>query len=215
MFSVYAEEIDTRRHIEVSGTAKILVEPDIAKWNISMRGEAGSIEEASKQLKESVNGLIESMKSAGFEIDMLSLSSISSGRHYEGSGDRRVFKGFYTQRTAVVELKDLTKRQSLEEVLLKDDQIKVSRMIAESSKHEEWRRKSLLKAAEVGKEKASELAKTLGGEIGALLSLNETPSGYGGHNMRSNSIHSMESSGTAELEKLTYEAKVTVKFALK
>jgi|GEM_PF-2361974 len=209
-------EIDVRRHIEVDATAKLLVDPDFATWPIKIRGEADSLADASKRLEESSVALKKSLTEAGFAGEIIKLSAISSGRHFKGGRDDRVFKGFFAERSAVVELRDLTKRQALERILLNDDRIGVSKISAQSSKHDDLRKQVLLNAASVAKEKATELAKALGTEIGAVLSIRQGRVQYGWGFMTSNRIEEAdEGIGATELEKLSYHSTVTVKFEIK
>ena len=76
-----AAEIDVRRHIEVDGTAVVLVAPDFATWRIVIRGESDSLAEASSRLEESSQALSSSLTSAGFPEELIKLSGISSGRY--------------------------------------------------------------------------------------------------------------------------------------
>jgi uncharacterized protein YggE len=152
-----AAEIDVRRHIEVQGTAEILVAPDFATWQIVIRGEADSLSDASSSLGESSEALMTSLASAGFPEDSPKLSAISSGRRYDNIKNQRVFMGFFAERKVVIELRDLNKRQELEQLLLKDDRVEIVGISAQSSEHEANRQRSLLSAAAVAKDKASKL----------------------------------------------------------
>jgi uncharacterized protein YggE len=79
--TVFAD-IDVRRHIEVSGTALVLIEPDYATWAITIRGEADSLAEASRNLEQSTSALKASLLASGFKDEIIRFSAISSGRHY-------------------------------------------------------------------------------------------------------------------------------------
>ena len=215
--SLGAAEIDVRRHIEVDGTAEIRVTPDFATWQIVIRGEAESLAEASGYLDESSEKLSDSLTSAGLSEESVKLSGISSGRYYETVDKERVFKGFFAERNVIVELRDLNKRQELEKILLQDDRVKISEVIAQSSSHEENRKKALLSAASVAKEKASALAGTLDAEIGVPLSIRQGSSSYRTI-ITSNRIETSFFGGepkSTQLEALSYSSTVTVKFELK
>lgn len=213
--SVYAGDVDERRHIEVSGTAKIMVDPDVVVWRIEMQGVAGSIDAASAELEETVIGLKKAMGEAGFEKEIIKLNAVSSGRIYEGHGQKRVFKGFYAKKSATIELKKLADRGSLEKALLKDDRVRLLSTVAKSSKEDELKRKALLLAVKDSKEKAMQMADALGSRIGVALSITE----QGGHqSYRNESVKMMRSSdqGSSSLpsESITYYANVLVKFDL-
>ncbi|MDB9741544.1 SIMPL domain-containing protein [Akkermansiaceae bacterium] len=209
-----ASEIDTRRHIEVDGTAVILVAPDYATWSLAIRGEAKSLTEASTILEESSKALTTSLSTAGFPEKIIKLSGISSGRYYNKVNDQRVFMGFFAERNVIVELNDLSKRQELEQLLLQDDRIEIKNVTAKSSSHEENRKKALSSAASAAKEKATSLAEVLGAKVGVTLSINQGNSGY--MTITSNRIE-MPTFGanSAQLEALSYSSTVTVKFELK
>ncbi len=157
-----------------------------------------------------------SLAEAGFVGETIRLSAISSGRYFEGSRDQQIFKGFFAERSAILELRDLSKRQALEEVLLRDDRIEISNINAQSSQHDDLRKQVLLKAAAVAKEKAADLAGALDAEIGPVLAVRQGNVQYGFGFLTSNSIGTADNGvAAAELEKLSYQATVTVKFELK
>lgn len=212
--ALQAAEIDVRHHIEVDGTATILVAPDFATWRIVIRGEADSLADASSRLEESSKALSASLISADFPEEMIKISGISSGRNYERVKDQRVFMGYFAERNVIIELRDLTKRQELERILLLDDRVEIVDISAQSSEHEENRKKALISAASIAKEKAMALAGTLGSEVGVALSIRQGNSGYA--TVTSNRIEMpVFGGGSTQLEALSYSATVTVKFDLK
>lgn len=214
---VGAQQIDTRRHIEVDATSKIAADVDRASWQIKIRGESASLAEASKILDGATAALRERLKTAGFEDGSLRLSGIASGKSYETTRDTRVFKGYYAERASVVEIPDLTRRQALEGALLADDHIEIVKVELRSSKHEELRKQALLAAVAAAKEKAAALAKEAGAETGLLLAMREGANNNGWVTLTENRIVEpfFGQDNTAEFEKLEYTATVTVKFELK
>ncbi|MAS91892.1 MAG: hypothetical protein CMO55_01750 [Verrucomicrobiales bacterium] len=210
-----AQSIDTRRYIEVDGTAKLLAEPDLGRWSIQIRGEAATLAEASASLESSGQSLIDALDGEGFDPSILRLSAISSGRIYESTREGRVMKGYYAERSAVLELKDLLKRQSLESLLLHDDQVEIRNVSTESTEHEELRRQVLLNAAAAAKSKAKALAETLDAKLGPVLSIEQ---GNAEFRFQTSNMVNIAASAPgieeAELEKLTYQATVKVKFEL-
>ena len=216
--SAFSQALDVRRHIEVDATSRVSADVDRAGWQIKMRGEAASLAEASKKLDASAESLKERLKTAGLSPESLRFIGIASGKFYENNRDTKTFKGFFAERAAVVELPDLSKRQSLETVLLADDQIEIVKVDLRASKHEELRKQALLAAVNAAREKAGFLAKEAGSEIGAVLSIREgnTNSGWGGAVTANNIMETVfAQDNTAEFEKLEYSATVTVKFELK
>jgi hypothetical protein len=212
-----AQQIDTRRHIEVDATSKIAADVDRASWQIKIRGEAGSLADASKILDSSTVSLRDRLKQAGFDEGALRLSGIASGKHYETTRETRVFKGYYAERASVVEIPDLSKRQALETVLLADDHIEIVKVELRSSKHDELRKQALLAAVAAAKDKASFLAKEAGADVGPLLAIREGANNNGWITLTENRIVEpfFGQDNTAEFEKLEYTATVTVKFELK
>ncbi len=212
-----AQQIDTRRHIEVDGTSKILADVDRASWQIKIRGEAATLEEASKILDSAASSLRDRLKQGGFEDRALRLSGIASGKHYETARETRTFKGYYAERASIVEIPDLSNRQALETLLLADDHIEIVNVALRSSKHEELRKQALLAAVAAAKDKATFLAKEAGADIGPLLAIREGANNNGWANVTTNSIVMpiFGQNDTSEFEKLEYSATVTVKFELK
>ena len=122
--------------------------------------------------------------------------------------------GFFAERNVIIELRDLTKRQELEQILLKDDRIEIGEIAAQSSKHEENRKSALMSAATIAKEKASILAETLGAKIGVVLAIQQGNTGYG--TITSNRIEMpIFGAKSTQLEVLSYSSTITVKFELK
>ncbi len=212
-----AQQIDTRRHIEVGGTAKIFAEVDRATWRITLRGEAQKLEDASKALDTSTSALQDRLKKAGFADDVLRVSGIASGRNYEKGKMGRVFKGYYAERASVLEISDLSKRRDLETALLFDDSIEIVAVNFQSSKHEALRKQALLSAVAAATEKAKFLANEAGAEIGLLLAISEGKNQWGWANVTENRIGNpiFGQKSSPEFEKLEYSATVTVKFELK
>lgn len=211
---IHSSEIDSRRHIEVEANAELLVNADYAIWRIKIRGEADSLAAASKRLEESSAALKASLKNSGFTENMMKLSEISSGRYYEGPYDSRVFKGFFAERNATVELRDLAKRQQLESILLKDNRIEIISIERKSSEHDMHQQQALLKAAANAKMKATALAKSLGAELGMVLSIHQEKERFN-YSITRNSIDTVLDSRTTELEKISYRSTLVVKFELK
>ncbi|GEP46366.1 SIMPL domain-containing protein [Brevifollis gellanilyticus] len=212
-----AQQIDIRRHIEVDATSQISADVDRASWQIKIRGEAASLADASKALDAATASLRDRLKQGGLDAEALRLSGIASGKHYENARETRVFKGFYAERAAVVEISDLSKRQALETVLLADDQIETVKVDLRSSKHAELRKQALLAAMAAAREKATFLAKEAGADLGPLLAIREGASQNGWGTLISNSISQplFAQDQGAEFEKLEYTATVTVKFELR
>lgn len=212
-----AQQIDTRRHIEVDATSKIAADVDRASWQIKVRGEAASLADASKILDSSTVSLRDRLKQAGLDEGALRLSGIASGKHYETTRETRVFKGYYAERASVVEIPDLSKRQALETVLLADDHIEIVKVELRSSKHDELRKQALLAAVAAAKDKALFLAKEAGADVGPLLAIREGANNNGWITLTENRIVEpfFGQNNTAEFEKLEYSATVTVKFELK
>lgn len=215
--STAGAQIDIRRHIEVEATSKVVADVDRASWQIKVRGEAVSLAEASRMLDAATASLRERLVKGGFTEGALRLSGIASGKNYDTTRDGRVFKGFYAERAAMVEIPDLAKRQSLEGVLLEDDRIEIVKVELRTTKHEELRKQALLAAVAAAREKSAFLAKEAGAEIGALLAIREGSITYSWGPLTENRIDQpiFAQSNTAEFEKLEYTATVTVKFELK
>jgi len=214
-FLLHAADVDLRRHITVSATAEIQVAPDIVTWQIKIRGEAGTLVDATKKLDTSAKALNKALVNAEFRGDLLKLSAISSGRHYDTTGDTKIFKGFYVERTAMLDLRVLNKRQVLETILLSDDNIEIVQIQSSYSKHDEIRKKVLLKAAEVAKTKAKGLAEIMDAKLGVVLAVSQSDNRYGYASAYSNSRSTISSAApTEQFEKLSYTTTVIAKFEI-
>lgn len=212
-----AQQLDTRRHVEVDGTSKILADVDRASWQIKIRGEAATLEEASKILDRASQSLQGRLKEGGFDDGALRLSGIASGKHYETTRETKTFKGYYAERPSIIEIKDLSKRQVLETLLLADNNIEIVNISLRSSKHDELRKQALLTAVAAAKDKATFLAEEAGATVGILLAIREGTNNNGWANITENRIAMplFGQNNSSEFEKLEYSATVTVKYELK
>ncbi|WP_038165131.1 SIMPL domain-containing protein [Verrucomicrobium sp. BvORR106] len=215
--SAAAQQIDTQRYIEVDAVANIAADVDRASWQIKVRGEAASLAEASKGLDAATASLRDRLAKNGFKENALRLSGIASGKAYDTAREGRVFKGYYAERAAIVEIADLSRRQALETALLEDDHIEIVKVELRTSQHEELRKQALLAAVNAAREKADALAKEAGVQLGTLLTLREGAVNNGWGTLTENRIVQpfFGQNNAAEFEKLEYSATVTVKYELK
>ncbi len=208
-----AQQIDTRRHIEASGAAKLHADVDLAIWHITLRGEAPVLADAAKSLEEATNGLKTRLLGAGVPREALRLSDIASGKHYEGEDAAKTFKGYYAERQTIIEIRDTGTRQTVETALLQDDRISITRVELLSTKHEENRRQALVLALNAAKTKAAFLAREAGAELGPVLSIREGADRWG--NISRNNIDFGEENVSSDFTRLEYNAEITLKFELK
>lgn len=217
LFPTSADTIDSRRHISVEATSEILAEPDHVSFSVEIRGEGGSLEAAADQLRDATDRMTSHIEEA-FDGDLVRLGSISSARHYKDLKNLRAITGYSATRKAVITLHELGQRQKLELILLNDDRVTIENATPRSSKHDALRLEAIVAAGKKAREKAEVLAGSLSATIGAVLSIetrNER-SGWLSLEIAPNISTGTERSEpeSSDLEKLSFSATATVKFAL-
>ena len=221
----YAQDktIDSRKYIEVTGSAEMQLQPDEIELEIVLQ----EYDRAGKKVRlDDVNdGFIKVLQKN--KIDTSSLKFIDLQNHdwywwywWEHRGD------YYQTKTITIKLgKSTSIIKFMEELNEKWVQsIRISK--STNSKITEYRRQVKIEAAKVAKVKATYLLESLGEEVSSVLSVDEVPEAtndynywYRPVNLLSNSNVSMPGNaqqnaiGNVTSIKLRYEVKI--KFAIK
>ncbi len=177
--AVPAVELDKPGNMTVTGTAVLEVSPDCADLTMTIAGEGARPGQAAAAVQKHQQGLVAALKKIGVEGPDLKLSHLRLDPVYEQTS-----LGLHTQRItgyrAEVTVTATTKRFDLVGSIME-----AGAGAGASSMSSQFRRSDLpeLKkqvremALKAAKEKAAQTAKTLGIELGRIVSVAEAPNG--------------------------------------
>jgi hypothetical protein len=187
--SGYSQNVDTRRRIEVSGSAEAEVTPDIIYVGISLKEylrdgkRKVEIEELEKQLQTAVIN-------AGIPKENFTINNISS---FNYAYERKKNPAFLARKQYRIKVTDLNKYN---QIISAVDPRAVEYTNIESydySKIESLKQELKIKALRAAKDKASYLADAVGDKVGDALEIQEINNEYYPQPMyRANATMSME-----------------------
>ncbi len=95
------------RTIEVSGTATVTVEPDIASFSIQVSEKADTTSEAQQKANVKLNTLLTTLKDANVQDKDLKTTMVSLRPNYEYIDNKQVLTGQVASQTVSVTVRDL------------------------------------------------------------------------------------------------------------
>lgn len=214
--------IDTRKYIEVTGSAEMTVAPDEVELEISLQ----EYDKAGKKIKLDEISRDFTRVLISHNIDTASVSFISSSDFYWWYWWSQREK-YYQRRTVTIKLNDKVNVLKLVEDL--NEKWVESIRIAKSthSRITEYRKQVKEDAARAAKDKAAYLLKVLGEEPGGVLSVDEVPEINNNYwwnntsNMMSNSVafntqvSPGDTNGVNGISGIKLRYEIKVKFAIK
>jgi len=169
-----AATVDSPR-ITVYGTAEAMVSPDQLIWNVTVRNSGISLKEVAGRHGEITGDLLDFLKRSGLSEDRIQTSRMRFGENWQYRKGSRVKEGYFASTDIVFKLSDFEKVPYFWMKLSEIKHLSIQRTryhLTNREKHlREVRRKALL----AGREKAEDMAKTLGAKIGAPLVISEVP----------------------------------------
>lgn len=168
LLPLFAQTVDTRRKIEVVGTAETEVVPDIIYIAISLQEyftgnkKSADINELEKQLQNSVI-------KAGLPKENLMVNNVSS---YNYNWERKKNPNFVASKQYRLKLSDITK---FNQIISPIDPKAIQYTNVESYEHSkitEYKKDLRKKALQAAHEKATYLAETLNDKVGHALEVN-------------------------------------------
>ena len=161
------------RYIQVDAVADQIYSPDRAHLNVQLKAVTKSFATSASLVDAAQKALVETAASAGVAHGDVGVQFRSMGRHYEWKRDTRIFKGNgCTQRVEVV-VRDLSKIGEFLEALASIPNLELEGLVYRSSREPEAKRRALLDATRVAREKADAIAESSGVRVTALWSLVE------------------------------------------
>jgi len=213
----FSQEINQPR-IEVFGTAKNEVVPDIMHWNLSVNNKGKELEEVSQTHAATVSEVIRLLKGNGVDKKKIQTSRMSFGENLVYRNNSRVREGYVADTSITFELSDFNKYQDLWFALSSINEVSVLRVSYDYSKRINVQNETRKLALIAAKEKAETMANTLGVEVANVLSITEIPNTYIGVNsnvLRSELVSANNSTDQSySLGSITIEVKVKLVMGL-
>lgn len=175
-FSTNAQ--DTRRYIDINGTAEVNVPADQIEFNVQIRVVRETIEDSKKQVDASVANLLKILKSFNLDEEDIIESPAILGKNYTYESGSQKLNGYFASATVSFKLKDLSKYYALSDQLAKDQTIEVVNSFYSLSDYETHSREAYEKALKAAVDKAGYMTKTLGVSVGRILSVDENNPNY-------------------------------------
>lgn len=178
------------RSISVSGTVDTKVAPDQIVWQISLTAADANLAKAKARSDEQAKAVVALQKKLAIGAGDLQTGVVTVYREYDRGprGERGNFKEFVVTRGITIRERDLQRFDEFLDALLSSSDMEAS-FVFESSKFQEIRSESRLKALHVAKEKAVGMAEALGAKLGKVLTISEHAITEPGRNPMSNTSY--------------------------
>lgn len=167
-----------RDTIAISGTAKLSVKPDIARLNVGVISTGKSVAETQKQNTEKMNAITGAVKAFGVKDDDIKTSNYSINPQYDWTDGRQILKGYEVSQQLSIKIRDLDK---IGDILAKAGELGSNQVGGVSFEVDDTvalQKQAREKAITDAKEKASVLAKSLGVQLGKVVSFSEDSGSY-------------------------------------
>ncbi|MGN6395340.1 MAG: SIMPL domain-containing protein [Mucilaginibacter sp.] len=191
--SVFAQAVDLRRKIEVTGVAEKEVTPDIINISISLQEYLDGKKKVTIDQLE--NQLETAVKAAGVPKEDFTVNNVSA---WNNTWNKKKTPDFLASKQYGIRVHDLNK---FNQILDKIDPKGIQSTNIDSydySKMEDLKRELKVQALHVAKEKAAYLLSSIGDKVGDVISITEVDNG-GGYQMPRPVMYSMaKTAGPAE-----------------
>lgn len=162
--------------ISVEGTGKVLSKPDIGKVNLSVVSAAKTVAVAQKDNTEKMNKITSAMKDLGIKEEDLKTANYSVSPSYQYSNGRSEIIGYEITQTLEVKIRDLEKVGDILGKAAAAGANQVGSLSFTFDDPEKLNAEARQKAITNAKEKAQDLAKSLGVSLGKVVSFGESSS---------------------------------------
>jgi uncharacterized protein YggE len=169
--AVMAGEEKPVRSIAVTGTVETTAAPDLVVWTISLSDEDKNIREAKKRSDQKVQSVIALRDRLGIADGDLETGYVSVQREYESNPPQK-FKGYVVTRSVTIRQRDLKRFDEYLDTFISSADMEVSFRF-ESSRMQDVRAETRLKAVQAAKDKAEAMALAVGAMVGRALTIND------------------------------------------
>ncbi|HEX5220578.1 MAG TPA: SIMPL domain-containing protein [Verrucomicrobiae bacterium] len=205
--------------IVVFGTAVTEVVPDEMHWTVEIRNRNTNLERAAADHAKSVGSVLGLLKDLKLDQKNIQTSRMQFGDHQEYVGGSYVKSGYYARTEVSFKLTEFNLYTNLWIELARIPGVSVESTAYDSSKKISHRNEARQKALRAAKEKATEMVRVLGTEIGEPLFIEELSLNESGYDNAINNLRVVEEGdtedrGSLSLGTIPVRAKVKVSFRL-
>lgn len=189
-----AEEIQlSPRHVAVTGTSVVQVQPDTVVWHITIRRMSRELATAQAACDESVKVILALRTKLTLKPEDAQTGNLSIEKIYDRdqSGNQTSFRHFQVERTITLRQRDTTRFDAILAELVQAADVEVSYTL-ESSQYLAVRAKTRLEAVTAAREKAAAMTELLGGKLGKVLRIAERQETWGSPYLATGNTISME-----------------------
>ena len=180
---------DTQRQISVTGTVETKTAPDQIIWSVTLTDTDKDMRAAMNKNDEKIRAIVALRNQLKVDDEDMDTGTVSIQREYERGpqGARGDFKHYLVRRNVTIRQRDLKRFDEFLDLLIASSEMEMSFRF-ESSKMEDIRAETRLKAVKVAKDKAQAMAEVVGSRLGKALNISEnSPDGrFMESNMRLN-----------------------------
>ena len=169
---------NVRDTITVNGTAKMSVQPDIARLSVGLTSMGKTVAETQKQNTDKMNAITAAVKAFGVKDDDIQTSNYQIYPQYDWTDGRQILRGYQVSQQLSVKIRDLDK---VGDILGKVGELganQVNGVTFDVDDKTDIQKQSRDKAIADAKEKAQALAKSLGMKLGKVVSFSEDSGSY-------------------------------------
>lgn len=163
--------------ISVRGEGKVVAKPDIGQVSLSVISDAATVATAQKDNTDKMNKVTQAMKDAGIKEEDLKTTSYSIAPRYQYSAGRSDIIGYEATQTMEIKIRDLTKVGDILGKAAAAGANQVGSLSFTFDKPEALQSQARQEAITQAKQKANDLAKSLGVSLGKITSFYEESSG--------------------------------------
>lgn len=202
------------RIIEVNGTAKQSLEPDIAKFSFTINVHGKELTALKTNVDTKTAELVKVCEKLG--VSKRDISSAEVSIHPQYNHQTRTLLAYSVSRTVKVTLREIAKYSDIMNGAIAAGVNTVGRVILDVEDRDALQEKALSAAVANARKKAEILASSAGVSLGNVISLREISSGRGVEPYRfTEQAVSSRVPGSFEPGEITLSTSVTVNYAIK
>lgn len=169
------KEIEANREITVQGTGEITAVPDVAKISVGVTtGVQPSAERAITQLSEKFNAVVAAVRQQGVKEEDIKAQNVSVQPTYDFTDGRQTLRGFEASESIEITIRKLDTVGSVVSVATSQGANQIGGLQFTIDDPEALQLEAEEAAIEDAKDKAEQLAKTLGVSLGKVKAYNSS-----------------------------------------
>ena len=170
---------DLQDKVTVSGTATTKVTPDTMNWSLQVKNKEPNLERAAETHSAAVKAVLDFLNAQELPETDIQTSGMQFGQNWSYEGREKVKDGYFASTDISFQLDNLDKYTKLWIGLSRLPHVALTGVYYDHSQRIEIRNTTRRKALLAAREKAEDLAETLGSKIGRPLLIEEASESYG------------------------------------